>query len=142
MATQDQKVAFQVRQALDSYTPLRVWSARLAVNARESVVTLTGVVRTRAASQLAEKLARGVTGVKQVVNQLVVDNNVEVELARRLANDPRTQAGFPGVQVGVVFGVAYLKGLAHDKAMQDAAGEIARTTPGVEHVSNELALAA
>ncbi|MBI5303514.1 MAG: BON domain-containing protein [Chloroflexi bacterium] len=142
MATQDERLALKVRAMLNTYTPLRVWSDRIAVETRDGTVTLAGVVRTRATSQIAEQLARGVPGVTRVVNQLVADDAVEIALAGALANDTRTQGGFPGIQVGVVFGVAYLKGLARNQTLKDAAAEIAGKVLGVQHVSDEIAVVA
>ncbi len=50
-----------------------VKGASLAIDVRNGVVTLRGKVETDKARQKAEKLAKKVKGVKQVVNELKVD---------------------------------------------------------------------
>ena len=140
--TADIALTTAVRDALMRHTPIRVWGHNVDVDVHAGIVILSGVARSRAARETAEKLARGVRGVTSVENQIVVDNDVEVAVAQALASDPRTRAGFPGILVGVVFGVAYLKGMVGSAEIKNAATEIIGRVAGVQRVSNELIVAA
>jgi len=138
----DNKLTMAVCDALMRYTPIRIWGHNVDVAVHAGTVILSGVARSRAARETAEKLARGVRGVTSVENRIVVDNDVEVAVAQALASDPRTRAGFPGILIGVVFGVAYLKGMVRSAEIKDAATGIVSRVAGVQHVSNELMVAA
>ena len=131
-------LAIAVREMLWQYTPLRVSGQEVQVDARDSTVILSGAVRSRTVKATAEQLAWKVKGVGAVENQLIVDDDLEIAVAQTLASDARTRAGFPGILVGVVYGVAYLKGTVASAEIKNAAGEIARRVPGVTRVSNEL----
>jgi osmotically-inducible protein OsmY len=134
----DTQLTTAVRDALMRFTPTRVWEHKIQVDARGGTVVLAGVTRSRAIKETAENLARGVKGVSQVENRIVSDSDVEVAVAQALAADPRTRAGFPGILVGVVFGVVYLKGQVAAAEIKRAATEIAGKITGVQSVSNEL----
>jgi osmotically-inducible protein OsmY len=115
-----------------------MWDDQVHVSANDDCVVLTGIVRSRTAREMAERLAQNVPGVARVDNQLVADADVEIAVAQALATDARTASAFPGLLVGVVFGIVYLKGTAPTSQIKDAATEVARTVPGVRRVSNEL----
>lgn len=134
----EEKLMIAVRDALAQYTPVRVWDDCVQITARGTVIELSGSVRSRTAKEMATRNARQVKGVSAVEDHLVVDADVELAIAQALAVDPRTQAVFPGVLVGVVFGVVYLKGHVASTEVKKAATEIALKVPGVRSVSNEL----
>ena len=134
-------LARAVQDALMQYTPLRIWKHSLKVIVEDGSVVLTGTLRNHSAKTTAERIARSVKGVTVVKNQIVVDDDVEVAVAQALAADPRTLAGFPGIVVGVVFGVTYLKGTVASAAIKDAATEVAIKLAGIKHISNELVVA-
>jgi osmotically-inducible protein OsmY len=136
----DEDLVVGVRDALDQYTPIHIWGDGVQIDAHAGTVVLSGVTRSRSAKETAGRIARAVKGVSTVDNRLVVDPDVELAIAQALAADPRTRAAFPGVLVGVVFGVTFLKGAVPTAEMKAAAEEIARKTPGVRSVSNELAI--
>jgi osmotically-inducible protein OsmY len=131
-------LATTVQDALMQHAPLRVWKHALKIEANDGRIVLTGVVRSHSAKAMAERIARGVNGVQAIENRLVVDDDVEVAIAQDLAADPCTRAGFPGILVGVVFGVAYLKGTVSSAAIKDAATLIVSKLAGVQRISNEL----
>ncbi len=138
--TADEKLIVAVHDALDQYPPIRSWGDGVEIDARNGTVTLSGVARSRSAKETAGRIAQSVKGASTVDNRLVVDPDVELAIAQALAADPHTRAAFPGILVGVVFGVAYLKGTVPTTEMKAAAEEIARKIPGVRTVSNELAI--
>lgn len=127
-----------VRDALRAYVPVRVWGKSVDIDAVDGNVILSGVVRSRSAKERANQIAAKVSGVRHLENQLIVDDETELAVAQALATDPRTQTAFPSILVGVVFGVAYLKGAVDSLAVKTAAGEIALKVPGVRAVGNEL----
>jgi osmotically-inducible protein OsmY len=134
----DEELIVAVRDALDQYAPVHIWGDGIQIDARAGTVVLSGVTRSRSSKETAERIARSVKGVSSVDNRLVVDPDVELAIAQALAADPRTRGGFPGILVGVVFGVTFLKGTVPTAEMKAAAEEIARQIPGVKSVSNEL----
>lgn len=134
----DLDLEIEVRDALRAYDPLHMFDDALNINARGGTVTLSGPVRSRSAWENAAQLVGKVNGVTRLENKLVVDLDVEVLVAQALAADPRTQVLFPGVLVGVVFGMVYLKGEAPSADVKVAATEVASKVPGVVAVSNEL----
>ncbi len=135
---QNDDLANAVRQTLLQYPPLRASGSGVQVDAESGAVTLSGVVRSQAIKETAEQLAWKVKGVSAIENHLTVDSDVEVAVAQALASDTRTRAGFPGILIGVVYGVAYLKGTVASAEIKNAASEIAAKIKGVLRVSNEL----
>jgi osmotically-inducible protein OsmY len=134
----DANLETAVRDALEQYAPLSMWKHSVQVRANAGTVTLSGTARSQAEKEVAENLVSRVKGVSTVQNQLIVDSDLELAVAQALVSDARTRPGFPGILVGVVFGVAYLKGTAPTKELKQAAGEIASQVAGVARVSNEL----
>lgn len=134
----DVALARTVRDALEKYAPIRIWGHNIQIDAHAGTVTLLGIARSHTVKEIAERLVRGVKGVSAVQNKLVVDFDIEIDVAQALASDPRTRAGFPGILVGVVFGITYLKGIVASAEIKSAATEITRRVPGVRLVSNEL----
>ena len=65
--TQDQRIQAQVMRRLASAKHV---SGKIAVEARASVVRLSGWTRTAGQAQRAERIARGVRGVKHVRNEI------------------------------------------------------------------------
>ncbi len=137
----DANQAMAVRNALSQYTPLRIWEQGIQVDVQGGAVILSGNVRSRAVKEMAEQIARKIKGVSAVQNQLLADTDVEIAVAQALSSDARTRAGFPGILVGVVFGVVYLKGTVSSADIKNAATEIAAKVAGVRRVSNELVVA-
>lgn len=134
----DELLEVAVREALDAYSPTHSWGDGIQVRAHAGAIVLAGAVRTHSAKETAEQIVRRVKGVTAVENALTVDAAMELAIAQALAADARTHDAFPGILVGVVFGVCYLKGAVPTAEVKAAAGEIARKVEGVRSVSNEL----
>ena len=128
---EDDRLESAVREALDRDTALRMWKNSIEVRASAGTVVLAGNLRSQTEKETAETLARGVKGVVGVDNQLVIDADLEREIALALSADARTRAGFPGILVGVVLGVGFLKGTVASEDIRKAAGEIAGKVVGV-----------
>ncbi len=135
----DRELEDQVRDALARYATLRIWGHALDIQSRDGVVTLAGHVRTVTGKETAERLVRQVEGVRDVVNDLTVDTQLEMKVARALAENPVTVAGFPGILVGSGFGEVFLKGSVASEEIKETAAAVAAQVPGVLRVVNELA---
>lgn len=131
------------------YTDLRLTGRRLAVDTVQGVVTLRGKVDSDEAKAAAAEIAKGIEGVKEVRNELVVvpaaqraqvdavDEEIDHLLKDRFRGDPRLQSERIGARVDG--SVVTLLGAVRDEAASARAAEIARGVPGVRAVKNELA---
>lgn len=132
----------------------RVSALDVNVDTTNAIATLTGRVPTPDAKDIAGTIVADTSGVRDVRNLLTVDPNMRpkeesARLARRVA-DLETQTALSEalaenpeldgarVRVRVVDGVATLDGLVRSEAQKDRAGELARTFPGVQRLSNRL----
>jgi osmotically-inducible protein OsmY len=131
-------VAGQVHDQLWSEQGLRTTTADIEVEAVEGAVTLNGRVRTGILRRQAERLARVGLNGWQLQNNLIADDRLAMDLAARLAADPRTAAA--NVRFEVFLGVAYLGGTVNSPAQRAAALELAGHTPGVVQVQDRLAI--
>jgi osmotically-inducible protein OsmY len=136
--SQDAELEEAAQEALLRYGTLRIWGHAMQITSSRGVVTLEGHVRTLPSRDLTVRLIGQVPGVKQIVNNLYVDTDLEIAAAQALAKDPRTVSGFPGILVGCAFGEVLLKGNVSSPETKKAAGEIVSRVPGVRHVTNEL----
>ncbi|MBP8128776.1 MAG: BON domain-containing protein [Candidatus Hydrogenedentes bacterium] len=118
------------------------------------VVTLTGSVRDEAQKQMAEELARGVPGVVDVRNELLVvpetyterdkrgfsqrlrDRGITMNVRAVLLRDGETK----GLKIGVetVNGVVTLTGIANSEEQKAKIGQSAAQASGVVRVFNNL----
>lgn len=122
----------------------RVNSARVDVETVDGVVYLRGTVPDPTARQLIDSLARSTDGVRDVIDELVVeppvshpDPEIEQQLRERLNQLLRPEAT-SRIHVIVHHGVAYLQGEAESTALRWAIEDLARWTPGVLDVVDEL----
>ena len=131
----------------------------LKVEVRGSKATLNGKVQSATAKDLAEQIALGVDGIKQVDNRLVVDASYEPP--QRAANDRsfgdmvqdatitasvkskllwNSHTDGLDIHVDTRHGQVMLTGTVATSAEKDLAGEIAKNTKDVVGVSNQLAV--
>jgi hypothetical protein len=137
-SAQDEGLVQAALDTLINYPGVRVWTDALEINAQNGVVELGGHVRTTAEKEVTENVILQVKGVKDVVSHLVVDTDLEIQVAQALGNDARTRSSFPGLLVGSAFGEVYLKGSVASADLKKAAGDIAAKVPGVRTVNNQL----
>lgn len=135
---QEEVLINAVRDALSKYNPARMWGDDLRIDARGEQITLSGNVRSQTTKEIAASMTAAVNGVASVQNNLLADSDVEMAVAQALGTDPRTAVAFPGILVGVIFGVVYLKGMVKTPEIKAAAGEVAAKVTGAKIVSNEL----
>lgn len=137
---------FLVNRALN---PLRIQT-----KTHGNVVTLSGTVDDSLEKDLAEEIARGITGVKDVVNQLRIERaaspSAERNEARYRYEDASLRASVrqrlayqnnlddSNIQVQVKDGRVTLRGTVDDESQLRLARRIAESTRGVEDVEIDL----
>ncbi|BDE07102.1 hypothetical protein WPS_23780 [Vulcanimicrobium alpinum] len=118
----------------------------LGVVARDGVVTLRGSVRSMDAKKRVVRSARGVAGVRVVVDQVRVDPNGprpkrqlgDAALATRIVAAYTAELGFQKVSVRVDGGTATLEGTVADAKTRDAVVAAARGTSGIRNVVDRI----
>lgn len=132
---------------------------RIEVSVRDQIVTLTGEVPTAAEKARAETLARNAAGVRDVINNIVVNPySANINPAVKKVEDVAVAAtgaindtailtsvksqllaeGITGTNVDVRKGVVLLKGSVLNARERARAEEIAAKTQGVRRVDNLL----
>ena len=124
-------------------------AGQINVETYRGVVQLGGFVDNAQQKDQATKVARSVTGVKQVRNDLRVstkpsatagqvfdDSVITTSVKTKLTEDSETKAH--QINVGTQKGVVQLTGFVDSAAMKAKAGDIARSVDGVKSVRNDL----
>jgi hyperosmotically inducible protein len=124
-------------------------AGQINVETFRGVVQLGGFVDNAQQKEQATKVARSVTGVKEVRNDLRVstkpdatagqgydDSMLTASVKAKLMENSDTKAH--QINVGTEKGVVQLTGFVDSTAMKTKAGEIARSVDGVKQVRNDL----
>ena len=124
-------------------------AGQINVETYRGVVQLGGFVDNTQQKAQATKVARSITGVKEVRNDLQVstkphatagqdidDSVITTSVKAKLMDDPATKAY--QINVGTEKGVVQLTGFVDSTAMKTRAGEVARSVDGVKSVRNDL----
>lgn len=137
----DVEITADVSMALSQ--DLAVDEDKIEVTTVDGVVYLRGSVESYAARRAADGDARGLPGVLDVIDELVVapsfdktDGELAADVGRQLEINLRLQSG--QIAVEVIGGVAHLRGDVETVAQRWLADELARWTPGVLDIVNEL----
>lgn len=143
----DSTLTAKVKAALieDPVTKAR----QIEVETYRGVVQLGGFVDSAEQKSRASELARAVTGVKDVRNDLRVsdadqstvgqkvdDSMITAQVKAKLIADSRTDAY--KIEVETQGGVVQLTGFVDNEEAKQQAGEVARTVDGVTKVDNDL----
>lgn len=131
-------MADQIYDLLWSEQGLRTTTADIEIDAREGAVALNGRVRTQILRRQAEQLARAVLNGWQLHNNLVADDLMAMNLAGRLAADPRTASA--DVRIEVFLGVVYLRGVVRSEQQRAAVLEVINQAPNVVKAEGNLAI--
>lgn len=131
-------VADQVYDLLWSEQGLRTTTADIEIDAMEGLVALNGRVRTHTQRRQAEQLARAGLDGWQLRNNLIADDQLAIDLAGRLAADPRTATA--NVRIDAYLGVVYLRGAVHGAEQRAAVVELVGQSPNVLKVEDNLAI--
>jgi osmotically-inducible protein OsmY len=135
---QDQAMVAAVQRALYDYDPLRTSRHLIEIQARDGVVTLTGVVASYALRRMAAEMALTVPGVQEVRNDLFCDPGLEEAVALALAQDPRTREVSPAIRARSFAGLVELMGEVPSEEVASTVLEVARGVAGVREVRNYL----
>jgi hypothetical protein len=108
----------------------------MRISVRHGVVILTGNVALHTDAGMVERLVRRVTGVHEVLNLLVTDDDLWTSVAAALHYDPRTRPLQPGI--GVALGQVTLTGSVADAGSRDVVEAVAGAVPGVRGVVNRV----
>ena len=124
-------------------------AGQINVETYRGVVQLGGFVDNAQQKDQATKVARSVTGVKEVRNDLRVATKPEATVGQdvddgmltaavkaKLVDDSATKAR--QINVGTEKGVVQLTGFVDSTAMKAKAGDLARSVDGVKSVRNDL----
>ena len=124
-------------------------AGQINVETYRGVVQLGGFVDNAQQKAQATKVARSVTGVKEVRNDLLVstkphastgqdvdDSVLTTSVKAKLMDDSTTKAH--EINVGTQKGVVQLTGFVDSTTMKARAGELARSVDGVKEVRNDL----
>ena len=124
-------------------------AGQINVETYRGVVQLGGFVDNTQQKEQATKVARSITGVKEVRNDLRVstkpdatagqdidDGMLTAKVKAKLTEDSTTKAY--EINVGTQKGVVQLTGFVDSTTMKARAGELARSVDGVKEVRNDL----
>jgi hyperosmotically inducible protein len=124
-------------------------AGQINVETYRGVVQLGGFVDNNQQKAQATKVARSITGVKEVRNDLHIstkphatagqdidDSVITTSVKAKLMDDPTTKAY--QINVGTEKGVVQLTGFVDSTAMKTQAAAVARSVDGVKSVRNDL----
>ena len=120
-------------------------SANINADTMNGVVTLTGIVTTRANKEQAERIARNTEGVTRVINNITVETNgnhagmsaSDLAILSRIKTRYVAE-GVIGPEVEVKDGMVTLTGNVENPQIRIRAENIARATSGVKEVNNMI----
>jgi hyperosmotically inducible protein len=142
----DAAVTARVKTALINEPGIK--ATAINVETYRGVVQLGGFVDTAASKEQATKVAKSITGVKEVRNdlrvsspqattgQVVDDTTVTASVKTKLIDDSTTKAH--QINVETQKGVVQLTGFVDSTEAKTRAGELARSVDGVVQVRNDL----
>lgn len=131
-------VADQVYRQLWSEQGLRTTTADIEIEAVEGAVALNGRVRTQILRGQAERLARMGLNGWQLRNNLIADDQLAMDLAAKLAADPRTASA--NVRFEVYLGVVYLTGRVDSEQQRAAVVEVVGRAANVVKIEERLVI--
>jgi osmotically-inducible protein OsmY len=131
-----QSLKKSVEEALQVYSALRTSRAEISVTADDGVITLSGYTPSTSIKGMAGVLAGSVSGVREVVNELLADPELERSVALALAGDERTRS-WP-IRVRAELGYVQLQGRVPNKETIEAALETARKVKGPKQIVSAL----
>jgi hyperosmotically inducible protein len=124
-------------------------AGQINVETYRGVVELGGFVDNTQQKEQATKVARSITGVTEVRNDLRIstkpeatagqdidDSMLTASVKTKLIEDATTKAY--QINVGTQKGVVQLTGFVDSTAMKTRAGELARSVEGVKDIRNDL----
>lgn len=138
---EDEGLAQQVRQAIESVSPLHKTDRPIQIQVEGQIVTLEGTV---ASSVVKNQIiqAVGITpGVQQVRDELLVPFDLEFRVVQALANNARTNPIAAKIGVSTVGSTVFLTGRVPSKAVAHLVEIVAGKVRGVRDVCSYLQVA-
>ena len=128
-----------VETALWNYSPIRGSLSDLLVTvSQDGRVEVSGPVRAGLIKDGVLEALRWVPGVTGIVDGLVADNELEIQVAIALAQDPRLSSLSPGaISVHSHLGRVTLVARLRDEALSAATAEVASQVAGVRSVEDQ-----
>jgi len=110
----------------------------MEATAQDGIVTLRGHVSNPVHRQKIHEIVSRVSGVRDVRDKLVLDDELEARIAQTLAREP----GLTDVSINVTveYGIAYLHGRLRDSQQRTLAQRAAAGVPGVRAVVPHFSL--
>lgn len=132
----DAELQSEVEANIFDLGPLHVDLRGMEIRVLDSVLYLTGNISSSLRADMVSDQAMGVSGLLEIKNHLIADDELASDLAMEMARDMRTK----DLPIGVYprLGHVRLSGSVRDKKQFLAAEEIARKFPGVRSVENDL----
>lgn len=124
------------QSALWNYSRLRVDMRAVQLRVIDGEVWLIGHVSSTLNRRVMSELLEGIKGLVAIHNELIADSDLANDIARALANDPRTHGQRFGVYPNL--GKVYLRGKAKSAEAAQVAQEIAASVNHGQTVINEL----
>ncbi len=134
--TTDDHIAAEVDHALYEYVLDRPHLACVRASVDGGVVTLRGHVATEEYRARAKGAAERVSGVREVRDQLDVDDDLDVAVAQALREDSRTDPYV--IRVHTTLGIVHLMGRLPSKEDEIVAEGIVSGVPGVRAIVSRL----
>ena len=132
----DAELRQAVHDAIYDYPRLRVELAGITIHAIDGVVWLRGYVSNDLNRRMVEDQLRHISGLAELHNELIADNELAANVSMALARDARTANQHIGVYPK--FGEVHLRGRTLTAEARQDAGTVVATVPGVKSVVNEL----
>lgn len=148
----DKWIAFKIKSSLLTHSD--VSATHTDVNVLNGVVTLSGTAKTQAQKDLTAQYAREVQGVRDVRNEMQVrdestftgdqqnsktdDSTITAKVKFQLAKHRSTSAIHTSVHTEN--GRVFISGTADNQAEKDLVTRLAKDTPGVQDVQNDMTI--
>jgi osmotically-inducible protein OsmY len=132
----DEQLRQDICDRLFDHAPLRLDLAAIEIHPLDGVVRLRGHVSNDLLRRMAEDQLQGITGMSELHNNLVADNDLAATVSMALALDSRTA----GQHIGVYprLGEIHLRGSVRTRAAYEGASNVAGAVPAVTRIMNEL----
>jgi osmotically-inducible protein OsmY len=146
----DTRIRTEINEAWFQHDLTMFRKVGLVVHERR--VLLTGIMQTRSMKDDAVRLARQIGGVREVIDEILVedeapgvmdlawDNWIVTELRRKITFDSVTSRSIANYRIDAVNGTVYLIGIARDQAELDRVIDHARTLSHVRRVVSHVLL--
>lgn len=148
----DKWIAFKIKSSLLTHSD--VSATHTDVNVLDGVVTLSGTAKTQAQKDLTAQYAREIQGVRDVRNEMQVrdestftgdqqsskvdDGTITAKVKFQLAKHRSTSAMHTSVHTEN--GRVFISGTADNQAEKDLVTRLAKDTPGVQDVENDMTI--